>query len=199
MQSTDPHVLQQQLRAARRGQRVLGGIAAIVLVSWPLFVWGGPAVNPFPTYSVGDPIRSDDFNVGLQALVDTVNERTLVYEGGVPVSTRSGTYCGATTSRSPNVGGYPAVKGLCEEQCGELAHACNAAEISLSAQLGFTIPDGWISTGQNSVEPSDGNKIRDCLGWTNATDDERGMIWFQDDKHPSNTLCGGQRPFLCCK
>lgn len=132
------------------------------------------------TFNGGDPLTASTMNANFGA-----------------IKSRLGTYCGQTAATTGNIGGYAAAKSLCETACGvSTAHMCTSHEISISLQLGESLPSAvWYSDLAYKVN-SGGAPITDCRSWTSASGSYGGNV-FQGAE-PSYDLCNSSRPVACC-
>lgn len=103
-----------------------------------------------------------------------------------------GSYCGKSAPKDGNLGGYAAVKTLCETTCGSpTAHQCSNQEAQVEVSLGAPLPEGWYSTGLVA------STTWDCGGWTVNTSPNAGAFWSTNQR-PSTADCSGTKPVLCC-
>ncbi len=114
------------------------------------------------------------------------------------INSRLGSYCGSTAATTGNLGGYAAGRSLCQTACGnQAAHMCTMHEISISMQLGETIPAGWYSVYAR-INGS-GENLLDCQGWMSNSATERGPSPPGGSPHqPSLLNCNTSVPVLCC-
>lgn len=111
-----------------------------------------------------------------------------------------GLFCGATEPLNGALGGYVAVRARCARVsgCSPSAHLCNGDEITRSAALGITVPDGR-TTGPfayYSASTADG-EVNDCDGFTRASS-RFSHAWSQTAPSPSILQCDAAHPLLCC-
>jgi hypothetical protein len=122
-------------------------------------------------------------------------DRLIVRYGADEISV-GGIYCGSTMALTGAMGGYSGTKSLCETACGDsAAHLCGAAEVVRSAELGISVPAGWLSAGTWGQYASVGN-FTDCDGWTYGGGSILGQRW--DGSKPTSGLCNTTASGLCC-
>lgn len=131
--------------------------------------------------------------MGVAGSVPGPNVRLAV--GGRISSAVLGTYCGGSASNTTgNVGGYPAAKSICENACGNAnAHLCSAHEISISKQLGASIPNGQYYDSHISTDVNGGNPMRDCNGWMSGT-----AAVYANTTGLGSVACNTSAKLSCC-
>ena len=108
-------------------------------------------------------------------------------------------YCGATgntnaglTQLTGSATSYAKARAACQTACSQpSAHMCTGAELTHSAQVGFTTPSGgWYTTGANNSTDSE------CVGWTDSTSaNYQAPSWTGE---PNSDYCTSSHPVLCC-
>jgi hypothetical protein len=142
------------------------------------------------TFNSGDLISSSAMNANFTA-----------------INNRLGSYCGVTANTngvltSGGLTGYLAAKALCETACGaSTAHMCTAHEVSISQQMGESIPAGWYSSyDRNELNGTDVGA--DCIGWTSSSATDYGSVTTGGaggNQRPSTGPCSSTgQPVLCC-
>lgn len=135
----------------------------------------------------------------------TVNTSTQLNSATVTVNGRIsssvlGVYCGISTATNGNIGGggYPAAKALCVTACGNAnAHMCTAHELSISRQLGITVPsDIWYSPFVTSDMSGGFINNTECTGFISNSGSLYGGVYT--GVHGSAGTCDGSRSIACC-
>ncbi len=102
----------------------------------------------------------------------TADANTKLAVNGRISSSVLGVYCGKTTGtfNGAQVGGFGGAKSLCATACDNTnAHMCTAHEISISLQLGISVPgQGWMSTFV--LFDSGPNANTECSNWSSGGD-----------------------------
>ncbi|MEZ4226815.1 MAG: hypothetical protein R3B13_38090 [Polyangiaceae bacterium] len=109
-----------------------------------------------------------------------------------------GTYCGATTATTGNLGGgYAAAKALCVSACGDpAARMCTTIDGVMNAQNRIIPPGpvggGWVASGW--YEPL--TSINDCDHWGSSAPLTWAIVW---GTYAQREQCSSSWPVLCCK
>lgn len=142
----------------------------------------------------------DDVLADLQAQISAQEARIAALEAATTVAPpMESSYCGSTAAAGAALGGYPAVKAMCEATCGTAtAHMCDGNELRRSAQLGqITTESGWYGA---DYAPYGSTGRQDCQGWRSSSETESGPVWVGTEvaPFPSTDFCDTTWPFLCC-
>lgn len=158
----------------------------------------------------------------LKALLDEIDARLTRVEvrtHGTTAISSSAVYCGATASTVGDMSdlsgfkGYAGAKAACEAlsdcKSSKTAHVCSGEEVVRSAQIGITMPAGWLATGAATrAVISSGSTDRyvesaDCQGFKVGVAATGVSNWFGTSWDPTGpaakaTHCGSKLAVLCC-
>jgi hypothetical protein len=216
------YVLEIDELSARAKRRLLAGAVLVLIAGASAVVYASVPV----TFANGSVLQAPDLNADFDALdqrlarVESASPsapdageagapaRWIVSRGGKSYSLGA-TYCGVTPmtmgalTDAGSVAGYAAAKAMCESEsaCGSpapSAHMCTAEDLTRTAQLGGTIPQGWYSSGLYAGLPATSGPANDCEGWTTTLPSVAGPSWNSAVGEPTVTGCNLTLAILCC-
>lgn len=168
-------------------------------------------------FVAGDPISAEEINANFVTIQTRLSDldsaqRAYVNPAGGPHARYglSGTYCGhSSTPHDGNVGGFRAVKQLCQLTCNDpAARQCHVEDIVRWGTTGGTFPAStppqlWLDSSHRSYTPSE-RPLSGCNGWVDDTTNHAGIVWntTADAGRPfgnlSDGLCDAQYAVACC-
>ena len=210
--------LRRELTQSKRRQFAFLAIAVGALTVVPFVATG---FDPFNDFRPGDPVSAAEFNSRFERLADALTsletgqenlakrvntfeaelKATNMAQNGNVKAVRIGTYCGAGDVESGNRGGYISVKTNCERACNsDSARLCTGHELSLSEQIGISIPGGFYASAADILEPDQNQFPSDCKNWTSSSSLVRTAVWSDsiDARGPFFTGCDSKFELLCC-
>jgi hypothetical protein len=164
-------------------------VAAGFLVAAPFTLF---AVDLSFTLQNGQVADAEQVMVNFVDLKDAID----VLEAG---AVNGAIYCGSSTARNGNLGGYTGAKALCETTCSNAAaRMCTGHDLLVSNQAGVTVPFGdWYSTGTLMTYDDSNRSTYDCDGWVSSSSSIWGPEVYFSGRPDSNT-CNEAHPVACC-
>jgi len=183
----------------RQKRLIVGGIAATVLLGGTI-VWAS-VPNVFKD---GDPLSAQTMNDNFTALDQRLSKvETVTAKASADAGYAFGaSYCGSSGVTKADLSGvsgtgtgYVKARAQCQTTCSSPgAHLCTSDEVSRSAQLGVTVPNGWYSSVSYFASSAPGNE---CSGFTDGTSTTWQASWWVGGT-PSADYCNQSHALLCC-